>query len=146
MATLKSKTAGFNLLEMLVALLVISVGLLGVTSLQLKGQQTNYRSYVRTQATYLANDLMERMRTNKLSKNGIYEKACGATTTNCDSSPCSWDQVAEYDLARWCDMVKNSLPEGEGTVKWNDPQYTFEIKWKEKEDEDPKTAKWAIIP
>lgn len=159
MATLKSKTAGFNLLEMLVALLVISVGLLGVTSLQLKGQQTNYLSYVRTQVTYLAYDLMERLRTNKSSKDGLYANVGNCNTAvsqlnslrnKCESksSPCSWNEIAQYDLALWCDMVAKSLPEGRGDCcRWDSTnlQYTFKIHWVEKADEDPKIAEWTIM-
>ena len=159
MATLKSRTAGFNLLEMLVALLVLSVGLLGVTSLQLKGQQTNHLSYVRTQVTYLAYDLMERIRANNNSKTGLYANVGECSTAvnqlstlrnKCESnsSPCSWNEIAQYDLALWCDMVRKSLPEGTGECcQWDSTnlQYTFTIGWVEKVDEDPKVADWTIM-
>lgn len=159
MATLISKTAGFNLLEMLVALLVISVGLLGVTSLQLKGQQSNQLSYVRTQVTYLAYDLMERIRANQQSRTNpatTYgaSKSCDAAiaelSSNCESETCTWADIAKYDRALWCDMVKNSLPEGTGDCcEWDGTTYTFTITWREKEktetDNGLKTYKWSIM-
>ena len=52
------------MLEMLVALLVLSIGLLGVATLQVRGQQFNQVGYLRTQATFLAYDIMDRMRIN----------------------------------------------------------------------------------
>jgi type IV pilus assembly protein PilV len=58
------KSTGFSMLEMLVALLVLSIGLLGVATLQVRGQQFNQVGYLRTQATFLAYDIMDRMRIN----------------------------------------------------------------------------------
>lgn len=46
--------AGFSMLEMLVALLILSVGLLGVATLQVRGQQFNQVGYLRTQATFFS--------------------------------------------------------------------------------------------
>lgn len=147
-----SKAAGYNLLEMLVALLVISVGLLGVTSLQLKGQQVNHLSYVRTQATYLAYDFMDRIRANKDSKNGIYATAGNCSTVpsfrDCESQTCTWNDVAQYDLAKWCGLVQQTLPEGKAECcKWDASnfQYTFSIQWTEKDDEPPQNISWTLM-
>ena len=57
-------STGFTLLEILIAMLIISIGLLGVATLQIRGQQFNQVSYFRTQATFLAYDLMDRIRIN----------------------------------------------------------------------------------
>lgn len=58
------KHAGFSLLEMLIALLILSIGLLGVATLQIRGQQFNQVGYLRTQAAFLGYDIMERIRIN----------------------------------------------------------------------------------
>ncbi|HLE93281.1 MAG TPA: type IV pilus modification protein PilV, partial [Sulfuricaulis sp.] len=55
---------GFSLIEVLVALLVLSIGLLGLAALQTTSLQYNTGSYFRTQATFLAYDIIDRMRAN----------------------------------------------------------------------------------
>ena len=56
---------GFTLIEALVALVVLSIGLLGVAALQLASLQANYGASQRTQATFLAQDIVDRMRANR---------------------------------------------------------------------------------
>lgn len=108
--------AGYSLIEILVAVLVISVGLLGVATLQTRGQQFNHFSYLRTQATFFAYDLMDRMRTNAIeARKGAYAVGSGdceqaAPDTECDNSECSYDALAKYDLANWRYMVCDVLP------------------------------------
>ena len=59
---MSQQQSGFTMIEMLVALVILSVGLLGVAALQTRGQQFNYEAYIHTQATFLAYDLTDRMR------------------------------------------------------------------------------------
>jgi type IV pilus assembly protein PilV len=56
---------GFTLVESLIALLVLSIGLLGVAALQLTSLQANSGAFQRSQATFLAQDLADRMRANR---------------------------------------------------------------------------------
>ncbi len=56
---------GFTLLEILVAVLVLSIGLLGIAGLQVTGLRFNHSAYARTQATLLAYELADRMRANR---------------------------------------------------------------------------------
>lgn len=63
---------GFTLLEVLIAVVVLSVGLLGLARLQTAGLRQNHSAFMRSQATMLAYDIIDRMRTNK----GTVE-ACG---------------------------------------------------------------------
>jgi len=57
-------SCGFTIMEVLVAMLILTIGLMGVAGLQIRAQQFNYTAYFRSQATFLANDLMERIRIN----------------------------------------------------------------------------------
>ncbi|MBF0453996.1 MAG: type IV pilus modification protein PilV [Magnetococcales bacterium] len=61
---LSSGTSGFTLIENLVALLVLSIGLLGLGSLQLNGLRSSQESYYRGQATSIAQELSERLHAN----------------------------------------------------------------------------------
>jgi type IV pilus assembly protein PilV len=53
---------GFTLIEVLIAVLVLAVGLLGLAGLQLAGMKSNHSAYLRSQATIAAYDLLDRMR------------------------------------------------------------------------------------
>ena len=59
-----SPQAGFTIIEMLIAVLVISIGLLGMAGLQTTGIQQSHNSYLKTQASMLAYDMADRMRSN----------------------------------------------------------------------------------
>ena len=61
----RSAMEGFSLIEVLVALFVLSIGLLGLAALQTTGLRFSHQSYERTQATLQAYDIIDRMRTNK---------------------------------------------------------------------------------
>jgi type IV pilus assembly protein PilV len=59
------RQAGLSLLEVLIATVVLSAGLLGLAGLQIAGMKTTHNSYQMQQATWLVHDLLERMRANK---------------------------------------------------------------------------------
>ena len=72
LVTRKSKSfillSGFTLLEVLITLIVLSVGLLGLAGLQTMSLRNNHDAYLRNQATIQANDLVERLRGSKVIK------------------------------------------------------------------------------
>lgn len=115
---------GFSLIEVLVALLVLSVGLLGLAALQTTGLTFNHQSYERTQAVLQAYDFIDRMRANKSSAgktiNTAYQNiALGnkpAVTVDCENASCSGDNLAAYDINRWNTANANILAEGRGAV------------------------------
>jgi type IV pilus assembly protein PilV len=76
---LRNKQRGMSLVEVLVALVIISVGLLGIASLQLTTLQNNHNSLLHTQASALADDILDRMRAN-MSNPASYERPWGAAT------------------------------------------------------------------
>ncbi|MGB3916484.1 type IV pilus modification protein PilV [Thiothrix litoralis] len=59
------KQSGLSLLEVLIATVVLSTGLLGLAGLQIAGMKTTHNSYQMQQATWIVHDLLERMRANK---------------------------------------------------------------------------------
>jgi len=56
---------GFTLLEVMISLLILSIGLLGIAALQANSLKTNHGAYQRTQAIFLAYDMMDRLRANR---------------------------------------------------------------------------------
>ena len=94
---------GFTLVEILVTVVLISVGLLGVAAMQLTTLRGNQDSYVRTQANVLANDILDRMRANPLQfRDNRYQVALNGVG---DVS-----QRAGQDLQTWQQDIDRLLP------------------------------------
>lgn len=108
----RRRNRGFTLLEMLVALLVLSFGLLGMAGLQATGLRNNNNAYQRTQASIIAVEMIERMRTNRAAAaNGDYELALNSTKPTSPTTP------ADQDLALWIDNIEDKLQNGgDGSV------------------------------
>ena len=118
-SSFKKTQSGFTFIEVLVAVFVISVGLLGLASMQATSLQFNQSSSLRTNATILAEDIIDRMRAN--SGNAclyLTDYTDTHTTTACDNkaSPCSAAQIRESDLAAWKERVQGELPDGQASI------------------------------
>jgi len=129
---------GMTLIEVLVTLVIISVGLLGVAGLQLTTLRNNYDAYVRSQAAMLAADILDRMRANRdQALDNDYTIAIGATP---DTST-----AAGRDLAQWKETLSTQLPNGDGAVRTlvTDPVTGFAqvveitIQWGERGEANP---------
>ena len=110
---------GFSLIEVMVALFVLAVGMLGVNALQIQALQENSDNYWRAQAVILSQDLADRMRANTVgAAKGSYRTTGGATPGgNCVTGTCTPAQIAGWDLLIWNTAITNAgLPAGQGTV------------------------------
>jgi type IV pilus assembly protein PilV len=103
---------GFTLLEVLIAVLLLSVGLLGIAGLQLLSKQSNFEALQRTTASMLAQDIIERMRGNPTalatyvaSGGKLGEGETPLSATNCTTSKCLPAQLALYDLYEWQEAI-----------------------------------------
>jgi type IV pilus assembly protein PilV len=107
---------GFTMLEVLVALLIFSLGLLGVAGLLTVSVKTNHAAYLRTQATFLAQGMADRMRANVLGLwNNSYNLPLTAVTnatvpTTCTTGTCAYSAVAARDLVVWQNQLAGFLP------------------------------------
>jgi type IV pilus assembly protein PilV len=153
------KIHGFSLIEVMIALLILGVGLLGVASLQSKGFQFSYQAYSLTQANLLAYDIMDRIRANdKLAYQGNYViDDCHTVNipTDCNSASCTSEQLVKFDINNWCTNIDKSLPaDSIGTIvgqKLNDSLYEYKIhfKWRLPDsevvgEETTKTLEWVM--
>ena len=118
-----SYQAGFNLIEVLVALLVLAVGLLGLAALQNFSLNATHQSYQRTQATIVIQEIIDRMRANPAaSLTGQYTLAAYTRTppsyaTNCATLSCASNDLANYDMAMWVtDATRNDKMGGSAQV------------------------------
>lgn len=109
---------GFSLLEILISVLVFSIGVLGIAALQLKAKQSGYEAVQRTLATSLATELLERMRLNSSGTSLInYVTANGTQTFNSSTPPaaapncsagCTSTQIAALDLRNFWDALNGA--------------------------------------
>jgi type IV pilus assembly protein PilV len=115
--------AGFTLIEILVAVLVLTMGLLGIASLQLTSLRANRSAYLRTQATILAQDMLERVRGNRvLARSRGYDIALGDAippyrTCTGLGNECNPGDLRDYDQGEWLSALANLLPAGDGAVR-----------------------------
>ena len=113
---------GFTLLEVLVSLVVLSIGLLGIGKLMMFSSRANDSAYLRSQATALAYSILDDMRANQQDAiGGLYNVGLGAYGnpgfTCTAASPCTVSgQLAQYDLYSWKSAMVADLPTGDGTV------------------------------
>ncbi len=131
---------GFTLLEVLIALLVLSIGLLGLAALQTTGLRSNQMASMRTQATQVTYDITDRMRANPLGTTAsdyVVDTATHPTATkDCAAVSCTPAELATYDLEDW----KNTLvllPGGTGEIVETvaDPlTHTVTVRWNEARD------------
>jgi type IV pilus assembly protein PilV len=106
-----SRQHGFTLLEVLIALLVLSIGLLGLAALQTTGLRSNQMASMRTQATEAAYDITDRMRANPVGV-AASEYVIGLTDAPADTSATG---AALDDLTEWRTNV-HKLPGGESEI------------------------------
>ncbi|EMR14303.1 type IV fimbrial biogenesis protein PilV [Methylophaga lonarensis MPL] len=134
MAPVLRHQKGFSLFEVLIALFVLAVGLLGLAHLQLTTLKNVQSAEFRSQASILAADIFDKMRANQpAARAGNYNFAFD------DDAPVAPDTVAEFDLIDWLGAVSTSLPQGSGaigcpnfnpgadficqiTIRWNETQ------------------------
>ena len=114
----KNEQQGFTLLEVLVAIVVFSFGLLGLAGMMTISVRNNHNGYLRTQANFFAENMADRMRANPAAVwNGTYAGQAAAGGTVCTlANPCDFDTLAAYDMEQWARSIANTLPNGVGTI------------------------------
>ena len=118
------KTAGFTMLEVLISMVIIAFGLLGVAGLQAFALKNSSSASQRLTATALANDMMDRLRSNFASVDaGGYNKpliadydAPSGCVNPSSSTVCTTAEVAQNDRYEWQQRVARALPNGRGIV------------------------------
>lgn len=132
---------GFSMVEVLVALVVLGVGMLGIASLYVVTLRSSGSAISRMQAVNLASDLGDRIRANR-NAGAAYEGAAAANGNGCIgiSANCSPQQMAAHDLFLWQRQIAAALPGNpSGTVKVVASAalrtYTITVTWSESSGE-----------
>jgi len=124
--------SGVTLIEVMVALLVLAIGLLGFAGMQTKGIVTGRQAYLHSTAAFLAEDMAERIRAN-VKQAASYSMAFGDAGQNnhCDTTSCTDAQMIAWDQFKWQSQIARVLPNGFGqisTVQGSNPYVTATIK------------------
>jgi len=133
----RNRTRGFTLLEVLISLMVLSIGLLGLAALQARGLKFNHDAHVRSQATVLAYDIIERMRAVRNSDNAAQALTAytGAAAGACNAAN-AVTPTAANDLACWQAALGMRLPGGNGTIAVNAGNadlFDITVRWADRE-------------
>ena len=130
-------------MEVLIALVILSTGLLGLAALQAEGLRSSSSAYFRYSAVGLLNDITDRMRANIAGQQaGHYAAGTLSSSHQCSeegstaANDCTAQQLAEYDLFQWNALVLDELPGSSWTivtVPGNATQNTITVNWVERD-------------
>lgn len=126
--------AGVTLLEILISLVVIALGILGVSTLQFNGLKSVQDAHFFVTASLLADDMGERIRVNTTAA-GAYNTSmltAASASTNCETQTCSSNAMASYDIAQWITAIAERLPSGAGKISYaagSPKTYALTIRW-----------------
>ncbi len=136
---------GFTMLEVLVALVILSMGLLGIAALLVTTQKSNSSSYIRQQAVQSAYNILDRIRGNQaeavlgaynvsnLAGAGQTPSLPSSPSVDCSQAPCTPAQMASYDTWHWLSRDLAQLTNGCGSVSavtsGNNTLVTITVQW-----------------
>lgn len=153
---LRASQSGFTLIEVLVSVLILLVGMLGVVGMQMLSLQANQGAYFRSQAVYIASEILDAMRANPTAAAdyvGTYPTdGGGANTVPADPAcqgalGCTPQQAAEQDIHFWArhfadvdNLVgatfRPSIPNARAIITQDGDEYTVQVNWTEREFDD----------
>ena len=161
------RSKGVTLIEMMVAILVLSIGMLGIAGLQAATSKYKINTWVRSSASTLLSDISERVRINPdaagtsfanegvtatseyvISANWAAQQSDAlAITKNCETAACTSSERATYDLLIWRQRLRESMPQGAALIS-GDRRNGLDITmmWFDKEQvDDPNNASAALV-
>jgi type IV pilus assembly protein PilV len=148
------RESGFTMVEVLVALVVLAIGLLGIAALYLNSLQSGRTAIYRTQAVTLAADLADRIRMNRTAQASyatLFADAEAAVPACITTGGCSDADLAATDLSNWKAELAQALPNGQGQVAVTLPaaagqptNYVITVRWAEVGEAAPVTFQLAF--
>jgi type IV pilus assembly protein PilV len=137
-----SSSAGFTLIEVLVVILIMSIGMLGIAGLQASTSRFKINSWARASTAVLYSDFADRVRSNPLAAGVPYSTSGSATAVSAytladnwstqqsttlsvakdcmvAANACTQDERAAYDVMIWRQQLRSMLPQGAGFISGN---------------------------
>lgn len=160
-------SGGASLVEVLVAIVVLSLGLLGVAGLQASISKYKINTWVRASVATLVADMAERIRINPDAAGPHYDQPSGTTPSlyaistdwatqqsadpsvskDCDTTTCTSAERATFDLQAWSLLVRQSLPQGAALISGDRKEgIALTLLWFDKEFVDPGTQALLSTP
>jgi type IV pilus assembly protein PilV len=134
---LRRRTAGFSMVEALVALVVLGVGMLGIASLYVVTLRAGGSAVSRTQAVNLASDMADRIRANPNAKTAYEAEGADNECVGANKG-CTPEALAAHDLGIWEKQIAALLPAGAtGVIEYTaaaagvPSTYTVTVSWTE---------------
>jgi type IV pilus assembly protein PilV len=160
----RPRQRGITLVESLVALVVLSVGMLGIAALFVASVRYNRTAMLRTQAINLVSDMSDRIRANATAGAAYDLASYGAAPATRDCAPsdasggdnCTIEELAQDDLARWLAAVETALPptgdeEPAAVVEFTPAagggpdRYTVQVRWQEPGEAAPFSYRGDVL-
>ncbi len=138
------RQAGFTLIEILVAMLILAIGMLGIAAMQLRGLQYNHDAYLRSQVNLLAYDISDRMRLNRdNAANYVQDNTIPAVRPACTAGLAT----AANDLNCWVQQGYDALPPGStmNITAGASGSYTAAITWTDRDGQST-LVNYVFIP
>ncbi|HMN44085.1 MAG TPA: type IV pilus modification protein PilV [Povalibacter sp.] len=122
--------SGFTLVEVIAALLVVGIGLIGIAALYGEAMQTEIDTHPQAQAARLAQLMAEKVNANAAGRTG-YANVIGVLCTETrDPRPVN---AAAQEAACWHDEIRKALPNGSGAITrdltTNPPTFVVSVSW-----------------
>lgn len=121
---------GFTLIEVLVAMLVLAIGLLGLAGLQMKSLNSTQETYFQTQADLLINDLITRIRANKTGNYLQTDTAISSFVTvpkSCLGASCTVAEMKDWDYYQWSQDANRVLSGKQAVINVSKTGNLYEI-------------------
>ena len=151
------------MIEVMVAVFVLAVGLLGHSKIQALGVRSGTDANLRTQATYLLSEMMERIRANRPAADSNYYSTIDYSSIDCATAPakicsegtagsaveCNASEIADEDAIHWFCDVQSTMPNGDVLVSVTSAVYSIQVSWDgldEDGDTQNRNVSAAFIP
>lgn len=100
------------MIELLVSVVIMSIGVLGMAGLQIISMQQNRSALLQGDATLRANDILDRIRANPSTAYAVGLTDAPATTQDCFENSCTEAEMAAYDIASWQCSINSEASDG----------------------------------
>lgn len=153
--TINKRENGSSLIEMVVALFVLAIGMLGVMSMQVKSMQFNQSAYYYSQAVYLANEILDSIRSNPEMANAYsieLDDEAPQPNVECEGIDvtCTPQELRDWSLSQWRKNIESTLVAGKSSIVNNGDFLVITVQFDDsrselEESENPSLGEYVLV-